>query len=257
MIPGGIVIKAIILAAGRGSRLGLATETIPKCLVEVQGIRLIDRQLEALTSAGISKKNIAIVTGYKKEILEEYKFKKFYNQSWESTNIVYSLTKAREWLETEVCIISYSDIFYSDTAIKILMRNSDELAITYDKKWLDLWRKRFKNPLDDAECFQLNQDSTLKDIGDSTDSIEQIQGQYMGLIKITPRGWTHIANALDTLDSNSYKKLSMTSLLNILIGIGQIKIRALPYDEGWGEIDSESDLSLFNNDPELKINHKF
>ena len=59
--------KAIILAAGRGSRMQNLTQKQPKCLVNLRGKALLDWQLEALRAAGISE--IAIVTGYKRELL--------------------------------------------------------------------------------------------------------------------------------------------------------------------------------------------
>jgi len=215
---------------------------------------LIDWQLEALNFAGIENKNIAIVTGYKNILLDKYNIKQFHNAEWASTNMVFSLTHAKEWLDLDNCIISYSDILYKYTAITSLMENTDQLAITYDKNWLRLWGKRFLNPLDDAESFQLNPDGTLKNIGDPVPSVKNIEGQYMGLLKITPTGWRNVARVLDSMELDLYKNLSMTSLLKNLIYNKVLKIKALPYDDYWGEIDSESDLFLFNNDPELKIN---
>ena len=69
--------KAIILAAGRGSRLKNLTDERPKCLVELHGKALLDWQLEALREAGIKK--IGIVTGYKRELLARQDLVQFYN----------------------------------------------------------------------------------------------------------------------------------------------------------------------------------
>ena len=101
--------KAIILAAGRGSRMKHLTDTQPKCLVELNGKSLLDWQLKALRDAGITE--IAIVTGYRRQLLVNRGLIEFYNPRWAETNMVSSLACADEWLTTEPCIVSYSDIF--------------------------------------------------------------------------------------------------------------------------------------------------
>ncbi len=88
--------KAILLAAGRGSRMKELTDARPKCLLELRGKSLLDRQLEALRKAGISE--IAIVTGYKRELLADRGLVEFHNPRWADTNMVSSLASAQEWL---------------------------------------------------------------------------------------------------------------------------------------------------------------
>ena len=107
--------KAIILAAGRGSRMKRLTEQRPKCLVQLHGKALLDWQLDALRKSGI--KQIAIVTGYKRELLTNRGLVEFYNSHWSKTNMVASLACAKEWLKTDECIVSYSDIFYSSAVV--------------------------------------------------------------------------------------------------------------------------------------------
>jgi len=146
--------KGIILAAGRGSRMGRLTEHLPKCLTKVNGMPLLEHQIAALQDAGIHE--IALVTGYKAECLKNYGTHQFYNDKWEKTNMVYSLYCAQEWLEESPCIISYSDILYESQIIKELMKAEGAAVIAYDPNWLELWSKRFDNPLDDAETFRMN-----------------------------------------------------------------------------------------------------
>ena len=146
--------KAIILAAGRGLRMRDLTDERPKCLVEMRGKVLLDWQLEALRGAGVS--DIAIVAGYKSELLSNRGLVEFQNPRWAETNMVSSLACAQEWLLSEPCIVSYSDIFYEALAVESLIKSTARLAITYDPHWLKLWEKRFDDPLLDAETFRLN-----------------------------------------------------------------------------------------------------
>ena len=119
--------KAIILAAGRGSRMGKLTSNKPKCLTLLNKRPMIEHQIFSLQNAGI--KDIAIVTGYKSKMLDDYKLKKFHNARWNNTNMVYSLFCAWEWLKTSTCIVSYSDIFYSSRIVKDLMLAKADAAV--------------------------------------------------------------------------------------------------------------------------------
>lgn len=238
--------KAIILAAGRGSRLGHLTDSAPKCLLKIDGVTLLDRQLRIFGELGIE--NIAIVTGYKREHFDCYKLKEFYNENWQNTNMVYSLEQADEWLTMDDCIVSYSDIFYDASAIELLIDCKNDIAITYDKNWLQLWSNRFENPLEDAESFALDKDCNLADIGKRSDRTDSIQGQYMGLLKFTPKGWNIFKEHISELEFNMKSKISMTEALSLIVTSKIIPVRAIEYDGVWGEIDTINDFSLFQDD---------
>ena len=110
----------------------------------------------------------------------------FYNSRWSETNMVTSLFCAHKWLEKYECIVSYSDIFYKKTAIELLINSKSDLAITYDPNWKELWMKRFVNPLTDAETFKINK-NFLSEIGGVPKNMREIEGQYMGLLKFSPK----------------------------------------------------------------------
>ena len=131
--------KAIILAAGRGSRMKTLTDDRPKCLVKLRGRTLLDWQLQALREAGITE--IAIVTGYRRELFANRGLVEFHNPRWADTNMVSSLACANKWLELAPCIASYSDIFYDVSAVTSLITSQSSLAVTYDPNWLALWTK--------------------------------------------------------------------------------------------------------------------
>jgi len=235
--------KGIILAAGRGSRMGDMTDQRPKCLIELNEKSLLDHQISAFKEAGIN--NIAIVTGYKREKLMSYGLKEFYNSRWQKTNMVSSLLCGSEWLQDSPFIVSYSDIFYSSSAIKLLKQSNYDLTITYDPNWLSLWEKRFLNPLDDAETFKLSSDcTTVTEIGNKANSINEIQGQYMGLIRFSARGWSHVMDIVNNISIDRLEKMFMTELLQQIISINQFSIYGLKYSDVWGEVDSQKDLKV-------------
>jgi choline kinase len=232
--------RAIILAAGRGSRMRDLTAERPKCLVELRGKSLLDWQLEALRGAGIS--DIAIVTGYRREMLTNRGLIEFHNERWAETNMVSSLACAQDWLQSAPCIVSYSDIFYSSAAVQSLITCGASLAVTYDPNWLELWSERFGDPLQDAETFRMTAEQTLAEIGNRPKYIDEVQGQYMGLLRFTPVGWAEILRVRNFFSSEELDKMHMTGTLQKVIDAGHVAIAALPYTGEWGEIDSAEDL---------------
>jgi choline kinase len=235
--------KAIILAAGRGSRMKNLTDERPKCLVELRGKALLDWQLEALRAAGITE--IAIVTGYKREMLTNRGMVEFHNPRWAETNMVSSLACAQEWLKKEPCIVSYSDIFYDQSAVKSLMATDALLAVVYDKNWLELWSRRFGDPLLDAETFRITPENTLTEIGNKPRFVEEVQGQYMGLLRFAPKGWAEVERIRSNLNLEQCDKMHMTGTLQKVIDAGRQKILAVQFVGSWGEIDSLEDLTIY------------
>jgi len=235
--------KAIILAAGRGSRMGELTQDSHKCKSILHGKPLLTWQIEALKGAGIN--DIAIVRGYLADKLNVHGVSFFENTYWNKSNMVYSLIQADTWLRSGECIVSYSDIVYQSETIVKLRDSSADIAITYDPFWRSLWELRFDNPLDDAETFRVDNNFVLE-IGKRAQTLSEIQGQFMGLIKISSPGWKKISDYLDTLPVHIIQSLDMTGLLSRLISTG-IAIEAVNISEPWAEVDTESDLQKYNS----------
>lgn len=237
--------RAIILAAGRGSRMKAVTQEKHKSLVRIRGKRLIDWQLEALYNCGL--KDVAVVTGYRRSDLGNLGLKEFYNPRWKETNMVGSLMVAEDWLSTDTCIISYSDIFYNKSAIESLLQSCGDIAITYDPNWLKLWEHRFFDPLSDAESFKIDGDGMLNEIGRRPNSVSEVQGQYMGLLKLSPTGWNICADVLANLNDFQRDAIDMTSLLSKVLEKNKTSVVTLPYYDEWGEVDFESDFQFYNS----------
>ena len=237
--------RGIILAAGRGSRMGHLTAEIPKCLVQLGGKPLIEWQITALRSARIDR--IGIVTGWQPEQLANRGLETFHNPRWAQTQMVMSLACASEWLAADTCIVSYSDIFYPGFAVRALIAGAGDIAITYDPNWLALWSRRFANPLLDAESFDIDANGRITDIGRKTAEIGRIKGQYMGLLKFSPAGWKGVAAYMKGLPEPERDRLDMTSLLQGLIAKGT-DVMAVSVAGPWGEVDSASDLAIYEQD---------
>ncbi len=221
------------------------TEERPKCLAELAGTALLDLQINALKSAGVAE--ISIVTGYRRELLASRGLIEFHNARWSETNMVSSLASAEDWLADDTCIVSYSDIFYDLSAVRSLLTISADIALTYDPNWLVLWQQRFEDPLVDAETFKMDQDHALVEIGNKPNSVSEVQGQYMGLLKFTPTGWSEVKRIRALLTPSERDAMHMTGTLQRVIEAGRLKIHAVPYENRWGEVDTAEDLAVYQN----------
>lgn len=233
--------KAILLAAGRGSRLGATTAEQPKCLVALEGHPLVHWQVAALRSAGIQ--DIALVTGYRREslapICQHFGLHEFHNPDWSTTTQVSSLGCASTWLETGECLVSYSDIVYHPDLVRSLLRSDAPISLTCDERWHDLWSLRFENPLEDAENFRMDSSHRLLAIGGRASRIEDIQAQYMGLLKFRPEGWQAFWEKACAVKDG---RPDMTGLLAQLL---HLQIEAVPISGGWCEVDCNQDLEQY------------
>jgi choline kinase len=234
--------RAIVLAAGRGSRMGEQTRLQPKCLTQFAGKALLDWQLEALRGAGI--REIAAVRGYLAELVARPGLSYFENMRWAETNMVASLACAAPWLEAFECVVSYSDIVYPADHVRALSDAGGDIVVAYDTKWLELWSRRFADPLSDAETFRMDSHGTLTEIGNRAKTLDEIEGQYLGLLKFTPAGWRQVRDLNAELPPARRDRIDMTGILKELISRGAT-IRTVPVAGSWYEIDSESDLKLY------------
>lgn len=234
--------KAIILAAGRGSRMSAMTEDRPKCLLELAGKTLLEWQASALKQAGVS--DIVIIGGYRRGDLPQDGFILLENPRWPETNMVGTLLYAQKYLSSEECLVSYADIVYHPEIVQKLMFSQGDVVITYDRQWFHLWKERFLNPLEDAESFCVDAEANITDIGRKTSELNEIQGQYMGLLKFAPGGWHSVKGVLQKLTDQEKDRLDMTSLLRLLVRKGYC-VKGVPIEGKWCEVDNPRDIELY------------
>ena len=177
--------KAIILAAGQGTRLRPLTDDKPKCMVEFQGKPIIDHIIDNFKLCGID--DIVVVNGYKGNILEQHlegqNIKFIQNEKYDSTNMVHSLFCASSEFNDDL-IISYSDIIYSPKILKKLIDSHHPISLAIDLKWRELWEIRMENIISDVETLKMTSKGTVSEIGQKPEVLSEIEGQYIGLISV-------------------------------------------------------------------------
>lgn len=235
----------ILLAAGRGSRMGALTAERPKCLLKLAGRPLLHWQLEAMSGAGIERK--LVVRGYAAHCLSG-DFETVDNPDWANTNMLSSLLCANDFAQKffgaggKKLLISYSDIVWHPDHARKLMAASAHIAIAYDRLWEKLWRLRFSDPLSDAETF-IEENGKLCEIGSKTADIAKIRGQYMGLLAFDETGWQILLDCAVELGEKT-AKTDMTAFLRHLLNKGEV-IGTVPVDGAWCEADNESDINSY------------
>jgi choline kinase len=216
------------------------TDARPKCLTEVLGRPLLDWQLDALRAGGVGP--VMVVRGYRAELLAGPGYATLDHPRWSSTSSVGTLRAADAWLRAESCVVSYSDIAVRGDHVRRLVQCDADVAITSDLEWLALWSERFDDPLQDAETLRVDGD-WLVEIGGRTDDPSCVDGQFMGLLKVTPRGWGELSAVCDALPPAELDRLDTTSLLSRFVASGG-RVRVVPVRGGWCEIDRPEDRHL-------------
>lgn len=240
--------KAIILAAGKGTRLRPLTDDKPKCLVELAGKPLLEHQLTTLRAGGVD--DIHIVGGYRSEQLDRPGVTLHINERYAETNMVNTLFAAEAVMTGDTdLIISYGDIVYEPRVLAALKTVDAPIGLVVDREWQRYWAARMDDPLSDAETLKLTDGDRLVELGKKPQSYDEIQGQYIGLIKVRADYVEHLAEiwrAMDrdvTYDGKKYDNMYMTSFIQHLINSG-VEVRAAFIKGGWAEIDCQRDLDV-------------
>ncbi|MBX9630130.1 MAG: phosphocholine cytidylyltransferase family protein [Burkholderiales bacterium] len=227
--------------AGRGSRLGPLTNERPKCLVVLAGRSFLQWQLDALAAASVLP--VTVVTGYQAAAIEALGVTTRHYPDWSRTNMVGTLLSAAPLFRRTPQLVSYSDIVYHPDHVRALAAARAQIAITYDRAWLELWSLRFENPLSDAETFAVAGDR-LTAIGAKAVSMDEVRGQYMGLLRFTPEGFRIVEEAVRALPAEAAARLDMTAMLRLLLEQG-VEIGAVAVDGRWVEVDSPADIERY------------
>lgn len=231
--------QAVILAAGQGTRLRPLTDDRPKCLVPLHGRALLEWQLASLREGGAQ--DIAVVGGYRSDQLRSTGVEVIVNSAFESSNMVESLWCARDAL-AQGALVSYGDIVFSADLAKKMLASPHDISVAIDRRWLQYWQRRFERPLDDAESLAVGPDGCIRSIGKKGVKIEDIEGQYIGMVALRRGGVEALWDCTRRMGVRA-RTAYMTDLLQAAADLGH-RVHAVWIEGGWLEVDSVSDLKL-------------
>jgi len=251
LLVNNVLMRIIILAAGQGTRLRPHTNDRPKCMVELNNKPLLHYQLEAIQELGIPKSEIAIVAGYLKERIIAPGIKVLHNPHFVETNMVETLFCAEEHMsDSEDLIIAYGDIIYKPDVLSKLINTEGDIVVVADLDWERLWAIRMENPLDDAESFKLNDEGFIKELGKKPQSLKDVEGQYIGLIKVSARKVKAFKKFYKSLnkflfyDGKDFSNMYMTTFMQLLIDAKWNLVPAFIHND-WLEVDTAEELAIY------------
>jgi choline kinase/DNA-binding XRE family transcriptional regulator len=239
--------KALIIAAGLGSRLKNHTENLPKCMLDFGGKTLLQRQLDVYKKNSIT--DISVIRGYKKEKIKYKGLKYFENTDYKNNNILNSIFYAEDFINGNI-IISYSDILFDSTVVKRLLKSNHDISVVVDIDWRGYYVGRKDHPISEAENVIFNSNNEVEKIGKINTGNEEVHGEFIGMIKLTSHGAEIFKKHFNRLKkiywnkpfqrSKIFQKAYLTDFIQELVDIG-IKVHCVIIESGWKEIDTVED----------------
>lgn len=240
--------KAIILAAGQGTRLKKYTENLPKGMLSFMGKTIIERQIEMYRVAGIE--DIIVVRGFAAAQIKYEGVKYYTNTDYANTNMVESLMTAKEEFDDDV-IVSYSDILFEQEMLCKMMNTEADYAVAVDENWKPYWQKRYGKVDFDTESLSIDEENNIVELGLENPKLEDIDARYIGLLKFSKKGLAHMKNIMEDAyrdyqdkpwqkSGKTVRKAYMTDLLQAVIESGQ-QVKAIRFQNAWIEFDTNED----------------
>ena len=240
--------RAIIIGAGRGSRLMPTTADSPKCFAEVAGRRILDWTLAAFQDAGI--RDVVFIGGYQIDKLRsEYPQFTFRNNTdWKNNNILVSLLHAEDVMD-EPFLCCYSDVLFTGDIVQRIATCDEDIALAVDTDWLKRYESRTEHPSDDAEKVTVR-GGVIERIHREIPEADAY-GEFIGLAKFSPGGATALRDLFHLRrESHSgrryreaavFEKAYLIHLLQDMIECGQQMVN-VDTPGGYIEVDTQQDF---------------
>ena len=240
-------LKALIVAAGLGSRLKKHTENLPKCMLDFGGKTLLQRQLDSYKKCGI--KDISLIRGYKKEKIKYKGIKYFENTDYKNNNILNSIFYGEKVINGNI-IISYSDILFDQSVVQRTLESNHDISVVVDIDWRGYYVGRKDHPISEAENVIFNSNNEVVKIGKINAGDQEVHGEFIGMIKLSNRGTEIFKEHFNRLKkiywnkpfqrAKTFQTAYLTDLIQELVDIG-IKVHCVIIESGWKEIDTVED----------------
>lgn len=225
--------KAVIVAAGRGTRLLSETGGMPKCLVPICDRPLIDYSLCALREQGIGP--IGIVVGHRRKVVEQAlgpEFTYIYNPFYATTNNMASSWFADSFVRGSAVVYLHADLLYHPDVLRVVLEDDAEIALSVHEAKCDKEAMKVVQ----AQGYLVR---SSKDV-----SLSEASGEWVGIAKFSEAGWGKYVEAVEGLLSRQEFEAYDTRALTALAESGE-RIRVVLFrDYPFIEIDTPEDLAM-------------
>ena len=248
--------KCIVLAASRGSALGILTERLPKCMLDIRGKPLLHRLVTTLNEGGL--RDICVVRGYQKEAINLANIRAIDNDAYARSGEATSLACATDQLDGAT-IISYGDILFRPYILENLLATTGDITTVIDARWRGAGHWEAGRQVDLASCSRtftgeyLDEEPILLTAlhtrdGDSEDNNDgEFSGEFIGLIKLSTKGAAAVKRELAAMKSEGVLDMAdLPNLLNRLIATG-VSVEVLYVTGHWLDVDDAFDLAKARN----------
>ena len=174
--------KVIFLAAGYGKRLGKLTQTTPKCLLDINGKSLLERDMDAFLQNGIN--NFVIITGPNSEKFQFKNVEYIPDSNFENHDVLGTLMEGKKLLNDDI-IISYTDIIFDKNIVKSVLDFNDDIGLAVDMNWEKSYVGRTDHPISEAANVLIKNNSILKighDLNRFGDYTNDMIGEFLGIM---------------------------------------------------------------------------
>lgn len=230
--------NSIILAASQGN-LGDLTAEIPKTLLKVNGKSILATQIDQFNRVSI--KDITVIRGFGKQHINMSNIACIDNDQYKETNELYSLFLAKDKIEGNT-IISYGDIVYRTYILNDLLNDKNDITLIADADF-EYVQDNCHDYLEASKPWSkllYNQSVSFNKMGSNL-AIEEINGEFIGLWKVSRTGAEWVKEALDTLSvQEGFRRMTTTDLLNEIVKTHPVTVK---YIKGsWIDVDTIADL---------------
>jgi len=238
--------KAIIIGAGIGNRIGEIAKKTPKALIEINGITIAERQISLFKKNGIS--DMVIITGPYNDKFDLKNIIYVHDSNYSEHDILGSLMEAKSYIKDDVLII-YSDILFDEKILLKVLRLKCDIGIAVDLNWENAYNGRLNHPKSEAENVLLDNNGKIIQIKKNIQSLDVV-GEFLGLMKLSPHGSEVFVKKYESLQKNqkgefhdapSLSKAYLTDMIQELIN-SQINVMPIIISGKWCEIDTKQDL---------------
>ena len=239
--------KAIIIAAGTGTRLGKNDSKLPKALLEVNDQTILSRQISILKKMGIEE--IIVITGPYAEKFPSIDVTYVNDHDHDKHDILGSLIVAKDYIKGDT-VITYSDILFDTITLEQIIQQECDVGIAIDMDWKKAYEGRTLHPSTEAENVLLDDDKNILKVQKNIKSREENVGEFLGLIKLSSHGSKILTDKFEYLLANhtgtfhnaaSLKKAYFTDFIQELVN-SKIVVTPIFISGKWCEIDTNQDL---------------
>ena len=236
-----ICLKAIILAGGRGSRLGKLTDSLPKVLMEINGTTIIERQIKILNKIGIT--DITLVTGYGADLIKKnlsaYNVNLIQNEKYSTTDTLYAFWLAKHCMDDEFLSFFGDAVFEEQILLNLLEKKNADICLAVEKSACN--KEDVKVILSNDLITRIE---AYRSESTATISVNSANAKFIGIAKFTLTGAQIFKNTLNNFAKNGELNGDIARVLDVISLQKKCVYAQIVNDLVWFNVNRNYDLDM-------------